>query len=456
LSLEIPPIPDGKRKDQYSCLNQEYYYGYLPYSGLPVFSAVQTGIESIISLSVSIMKKYLLLTPGPVNVANNVRSAIRSADICHREPDFDFLLKGIEDKLLRLFALETIKGIENDYRAVVITGSGSAANESMLSSVVGDKNILVISNGEFGDRLYATSTIHNKNTFLLKFPWGENLDLGCIERYLQHQKIDVIAMVHHETSSGRLNPLGEIGALAKANKTIFIVDCVSSAGAEDIDVKKNNIAFFSSSSSKAIGSYPGLSFVVGKDVEFKKLKHLPAKTSYLNLYTFYGFLKNSMQTPNTPAVPLFFALNQALQNILDEGITNRYANLKNKANALRKGMRAMGLTFLIEEKDMCSILTTVNVPPHINVGVLRERLRSESIIIYEGKGCFKNKVFQVASIGEVSMRDIRRFLLLQKGILNSLSPAMEEHSEGMMKLDLDVAELLPNSVAPAFTPQPLQ
>jgi 2-aminoethylphosphonate-pyruvate transaminase len=119
-------------------------------------------------------------------------------------------------------------------------------------------------------------------------------------------------------------------------------------------------------------------------------------------------------------------------------------------------MRAMGLTFLIEEKDMCSILTTVNVPPHINVGVLRERLRSESIIIYEGKGCFKNKVFQVASIGEVSMRDIRRFLLLQKGILNSLSPAMEEHSEGMMKLDLDVAELLPNSVAPAFTPQPLQ
>ena len=400
------------------------------------------------------MKNYVLLTPGPVNVASNVRSAIASPDICHREPEFDRLLNSIEKKLLRLFELEAEKGRKCGYRAVVISGSGSAANESMLSSVVGDKNILIISNGEFGDRLYKTSNIYNKNTFLLAFPWGERLDLERIERYLKHQKIDMIAMVHHETSSGLLNPLKSIGALAKANGATFIVDCVSSAGAEYINVKENNIAFFSSSSSKAIGSYPGLSFVVGKKSEFKKLKHLPAKTSYLNLYTFYRFLKDSKQTPNTPAVPLFFALNQTLKNILDEGVAVRYASLRAKADVLRKGMRAMGLTFLLDEEDMCSILTTVNVPAYADVGVLRERLKAESIVIYEGKGCFKNRVFQVGSIGEISMGEIRHFLAVQRDILNSLRPASEQLPASLNKpAALANVDLFPYPVAVPEIPQ---
>ena len=95
-------------------------------------------------------KKYLLFTPGPVNVAENVRMAICKEDICHREEDFVFLLQSIEKKLLQLFEIKST----TNYRAVIITGSGTAANESMLSSIVGDKNILILSNGEFGERLF--------------------------------------------------------------------------------------------------------------------------------------------------------------------------------------------------------------------------------------------------------------------------------------------------------------
>ena len=180
------------------------------------------------------MNKYLLFTPGPVNVAQNVREAICKEDICHRETDFDCLLQSIENKLLKLFEIKNIA----DYRAVVITGSGTAANESILSSVVGDNNILILSNGEFGERLHNTSKIHNKNTFLLEFGWGKSLDLEKIEAYLKKHEIDVVAMVHHETSSGMLNPLEKVGALSKANGAMFIVDCVSSAGAEVIDLEK--------------------------------------------------------------------------------------------------------------------------------------------------------------------------------------------------------------------------
>ncbi len=359
------------------------------------------------------MEKYLLFTPGPVNVAANVRMAIAAEDICHRETDFDRLLASIETKLLSLLQIRR----PEHYRAVVITGSGTAANEAMLSSVVGEGSILIVSNGEFGERLHKTSVVHNKLTHLIEFPWGQAINLAVIEAYLKKHTIDVIAIAHHETCSGMLNPLAEIGALARKYHAIFIVDGVSSIGAETVDMEANNIAFCSSSSSKAIGSYAGLSFVVGRTTQFEKLKHHRAKTTYLNLATFYDFLKNRSQTPNTPGVPLFFALEQALSNILLEGVSCRFAKIKRKADLLRQGMRKLNLDFLLDEKDMCSMLTTVCLPTTLDVGILRQKLREKSIIIYEGKGCFEGKVFQVGNIGELSNFEIAFFLRTLKEIL---------------------------------------
>lgn len=352
------------------------------------------------------MKKFLLFTPGPVNIEDNVKVAICKEDICHRESDFDYLLQSVENKLLQLFKIKNT----SNYRAVVITGSGTAANESILSSVVGEKNILILSNGEFGERLFETSMVHNKNTFLLKFAWGERFNLKKIETYIKKHKIDIVAMVHHETSSGMLNSLEEVGALAKENNAMFIVDCISSAGAEVIDMEKHNISFCSSSSSKAIGSYPGLSFIVGKITEFEKLKNLPVKTTYLNLYKFYRFIKTYSQTPNTPAVPLFFALEQALINILDEGVEERHEKLRRRACLLRDGMEKLGLKFVIDQKYMCSVLTTVYIPSNVDIDVLRQKLRDKFIIVYEGKGCYQSKVFQVGNIGKLSLEDIQFFL----------------------------------------------
>ncbi len=358
------------------------------------------------------MSKYLLLTPGPVNVADNVRLAIIKKDICHREPDFDSLLKRIELKLLSLFEIKDT----SKYGAVVITGSGTAANESILSSVVGNKNILILSNGEFGERLFSISRIYNENTFLLRFPWGKAFDLSKIQHYLSCNKIDILMMVHHETSSGIVNSLEKVGELSNAYGALFMVDCVSSAGSQKIDMEKYKIAYCSSSSSKAISSYPGLSFVIGKKTEFEKLKQLPIKSGYLNLYKLYSFNKTLSQTPNTPAVPLFYALEQALDNILNTGVTNHYRNLQRKADFLRKGMLALGLKFLINQEDMSPVLTTVYCPKQMTLDRFSEALREKSIIIYQGKGCFKGKFFQVGNIGELSFDDLQFFLETLKDI----------------------------------------
>jgi len=390
------------------------------------------------------MGKFLLFTPGPVNVADNVRAAIAREDICHREVDFEYLLRSIEGRLLRLLEIRN----HQNYQAVVITGSGTAANEAMLSSVVGDQNILIVSNGEFGERLNALSEIHNRNTFLLQFPWGEPLDLGVFDAYLQDHPIDVIALVHHETSTGMLNPLEAIGALAKANGSVLLVDCVSSAGAEAIDMERDNIAFCSGSSSKAIGSYSGLSFVVGRTAEFEKLRTLPVKSAYLSLYKFFEFATGRSQTPNTPAVALFFALDQALANILSESVVDRRAKILRTAATLREGMTKLGLTFLLGPDDMCSVLTTVYLPPDVDINLLRHELRERSIIIYEGKGPLKSRVFQVGSIGELSETDVRRFLRVLRDTLSGF--------QGIEPIDttvvLDVLPDLPETQALPVVP----
>lgn len=354
----------------------------------------------------NIKDKLFLFTPGPVNVAENVRKALCKEDICHREMDFNCLLQSIENKLQKLFEIkETDK-----YRAVVITGSGTAANESILSSVVGDKNILILSNGEFGERLYGISKIHNQNTSILKFDWGEQFNIEKIDTYLKRNKVDIISMVHHETSSGMLNPIEKIGELSRVHNTMFILDCISSVGAEPIDVEKYNISFCSGSSSKAIGSYAGISFVIGEKQEFEKLKDMPFKTTYLNLYKFYHFISTVSQTPNTPAVHLFFAFEQALLNILEEGVGNRHNHIKNLASLLRKGMEKLNLKYLIDKEHMCSVLTTVHLPSHIDLNIFKNNLRDKKIIIYDGKGPFKGKVFQVGNIGAITPDDIDFFL----------------------------------------------
>lgn len=359
------------------------------------------------------MKKYSLFTPGPVNVASNVRAAIQSQDICHREVEFDRLLRSVERKLLQVHGIDSLA----EYRAVVITGSGTAANEAIMSSVVGEQRILVLSNGEFGDRLERMSRVLNKNTSVLNFGWGKHLDLAQIDAYLREHRVDIVSMVHHETSSGMLNSLEGVGAIAKARWAMLLVDCVSSTGAAPIDLAKCHISFCSGSSSKALGSYPGLSFVIGKVEAFERLKHLSPKSTYLDLYRTYRFTVDHSQTPNTPAVPLLFALEQALANILERGVAKHLEEIQYRATALRRGMSALGLKFLLAEENMCAALTAVHVPYGVDVAELQRKLREESIIIYAGKGRFKDTTFQVGNIGELSATDIRHFLQVLGNIL---------------------------------------
>lgn len=362
------------------------------------------------------VKKHFLFCPGPVNIAANVKEAVQN-EIGHREKEFSQLLRSVNSKLLKLYEVKNAK----DFHPVIVTGSGTAVNEAVLSSLPGNLHILILSNGEFGERLYNISKIHNKNTKILEFGWAEKIDLEKLKQYLHKNQVDVIVMVHHETSTGMLNPIEKVGTMAKRHKQLFIVDSISSVGAEKIDLEKSNIAFCTGTASKAIGSLPGVAFVVGKRKEFEKLKDIPAKTAYLNLYNFYSYSTRLAQTPNTPAVQLFFSLNQALTNILKEGVAKRRKHIDDITQILRIGIKNMGLSFLLDEKNMSSVLTTIKLPNSVEFEKLKSCLRERNIIVYNGKGPLLNKVFQVGNIGSINKDNVEFFLKNLHEVLEQLT-----------------------------------
>lgn len=362
------------------------------------------------------LNKQLLFCPGPVNLSASIKNAIVNNEIGHREPEFSVVLESLGNNLLKLYQVKNFK----EYHPVFITGSGTAANEAILSSI-GHKYITIIANGEFGERLYEISKIHNPHTKILKFKWGEKIDPKTVEFYLQTNKVEAIAMVHHETSIGMLNPILEIGKLAKKHNKMFIVDTVSSAGAEMIDIKKCNISFCSSSASKAIGSLPGASYVIGKIEEFEKLKDIPPRTAYLNLWKFYYFSTHYKQTPNTPAVQTFIALDQALKDIVKESVEGRVQKIARRAQVIRKELEKMGLKFLLEKQEMSNVLTTVMTPDGISIDDLKKKLKERNIVVYDGKGDFKGKVFQIGNIGSLSREDIKYLLSSIKSVLDTIN-----------------------------------
>lgn len=198
------------------------------------------------------------------------------------------------------------------------------------------------------------------------------------------------------------------------------MDGVSSVGAEKMDLEAWNVAFCTTSAGKAICSLPGLGIIMARTKDIEALEHIPARTAYLNLYNLYKYAKNYMQTPNTPAVHLFYAFDQALSNIHAKGIEKWRAEIRRKAEILRLGMKQMGLEFLIDESYMSASLTTVMVPTHTTIHELKTKLKEKNIVIYNGKGPFLDRVFQVGNIGELTDAHVKMFLRSLKRALGQL------------------------------------
>ena len=373
------------------------------YEAQKIFGVVNEEIRQLISKEI---KKQYLLCPGPVMVPMEVKKALCHTDIGHREEEFSQILTRVRQKLSKIFGVKNF----HKYTTITITGSGTAANECFISSYAIHKYCLFLSNGEFGERLVKVAKIHGVEHNHLRFNWADTFKLDEIEEELKNNKYDLVVMVHHETSTGRINPLKEVAAICNKYGTHIYADCVSSLGAEEVNIEDNNITFCSSSANKALASVSGLSFICGLKDQFEYLSDKPANTAYLNMYNHYYYQTDLLQTPNTPAVSLFFALEAALDIILEHGLAHHINKTKMLANRLRDGMKELGFKFLLPENEMSNVLTTVFIPRQFVNKNFHNILKNEGYITYDGKGELENRIFQVANMGNLVNEEIDEFL----------------------------------------------
>ena len=349
-------------------------------------------------------KRWVLLNPGPVNVTPRVRHALLGPDICHREPEFSELLRKTKEALLGLFK------ISKTHQVAVFTGSGTTALEAMLSSLAQDrKKILVLSNGVYGERMHEILTRQDFPVAFLPAGMGEFPEFDNIEKILKSDaSIHGIAVVHHETSSGMLNPLAKVASLAKKYKKTLLVDAISSLGAETIDLK--NIGFLAGVSGKCVHGFPGVSWVILSHDEAKKLKNKKSKSLYLDLDNTLT-LEEKNDTPFTPAVQIFYALEEALDELIEEGLKNRIKNYAKKAALVQEGLEALGVRCVIEDKNLRSnVLSAFWLPSSLNYEKLHDGLKKNGFVIYAGQSKLKDKIFRISNLGDMSLSDLSRFL----------------------------------------------
>jgi len=360
----------------------------------------------------------MLFAPGPVNTSETVKKAALVPDMCHRSPVFENMYHSLRDNLMKLFKVNNDK-----YTTIVVSGSGTASNEMVISSVLREgEKVLLISNGEFGNRLKAIIECYGIGLSLIELEWGEYPDLRRIENELKNDKdIRLISMVFHETSTGMINPVYEVGRLAKNYDKMYHVDAISAIGGEDVNVERDNIDFCTGVPNKCVSGQTGVSFICVNRERINEIKNIQGRNIYLNLQNHIKKAEECNQTPNTPSVIMFLTLNEALKELFKEGLNNRIKRYKENANIIRNNLKSLKLQFLLdEEKYMSNTVTSVFLPKSIDVNDFIKKMYDSGYIIYPGKGLlFKENIFQIANMGQIYHKDCLNFNQIIKDVYKS-------------------------------------
>ena len=351
------------------------------------------------------IRREVLLNPGPSTTSDSVKYAQVVADICPRELEFGNLMEQIAEDLTGFVA------DPKEYTTVMFGCSGTGADEAMVSSCVPpDGKLLVIDNGSYGARLAKIASVYNIDMDVFKSSTYEPIDLAAVEEQMKKAKYTTFAMVHHETTTGLLNPVAELCGLAHKYGMTTIVDTVSSYGGMPIDLAKMNIDFATCTSNKHIGGMAGIGFVVCKKSELLKQEGWPMRNYYLNLLDQYKYFLETKQTRFTPPVQTLYALRQAITETKVETIEKRYARFTACWEILVSALDKIGLKMLVDRKNQSHFITAILIPetPKYNFNELHDYARSFGFTIYPGK-LGNIDTFRIANMGDIRPEEMAEF-----------------------------------------------
>jgi serine---pyruvate transaminase len=365
------------------------------------------------------MNKYRLMSPGPTPIPPEVSAAGALPIIHHRTPEFGEVFTRVNENLKRVFLTE------NDVFTYAASGTGAfeGAIQNLFSP--GDK-VLVVNNGNFGDRWVKMSKAFSLEVTELKYDWGLKADNDEVAETLANEpKIKAAMCVLSETSTGTVN---DIEGFAKAAENVIsIIDAVSGLGACTLRTDEWGVDVVVAGSQKALMTPPGLGFVSVSERALRAHEEARMLRYYFDWTAAKkAYAKDPPQTAWTPAVSLIIQLDIALRQLLEEGIENVFERHVLLGRAAREGIKGMGLKLFGPDEDMNSAVTAANVPEGIDgKQLVRLVFREHGIQVAGGQGPMEGRIFRIGHCGFFDSYDIIATIAAAELALESLDYPVE-------------------------------
>jgi alanine-glyoxylate transaminase/serine-glyoxylate transaminase/serine-pyruvate transaminase len=358
-------------------------------------------------------ERDLIMIPGPTNVDPRVLRSMARPTLSHTSGTFAIIFKETLAALSQIF--------KTSGAILPLAGTGTLGAEVALSNVIepGD-NVLVISGGYFGDRLADIAVNLGAAVDKLEVPWGTTPSIEEVDKKLSSGRYKAMAAVHVDTSTGVANPAKELGALAKANNALFILDTVCSMGGMDVQVDGWGVNVCFTGSQKALAVPPGITIVSfdSKAQRVREERKTPPTSYYGDLKRWLPILTDPTKYFATPPVNMMYALHEGCNMVLAEGIEERFSRHAKMASAFRAGLRAIGLRLLCDDSVASNTLTVAYYPTGVGDAEFRKSMLEFGIVVAGELGPLKEKAFRVGHMGNVNRSDILATLGATEGSLS--------------------------------------
>lgn len=351
-------------------------------------------------------KDKVLFTPGPLTTSRTVKQAALR-DLGSRDFEFIETVRDIRDRLAAM------TGHAERFTTVLMQGSGTFSVEAVLSSCVPpDGKALVVVNGAYGKRMVQMLRMLGIAHTAVESPEDQYPDLHEIERVLNADSAIVfVAVVHCETTTGIINPIAEIGRLARAANAWYFVDAMSSFGAIPIDFEACCIDYLVSSANKCIEGIPGFGFALARRDALQQTKGY-ARSLSLDLFAQWQGLEVNGQFRFTPPTHALLAFRQALVELEEEGgVEGRAGRYRQNHEVLVNGMRELGFEEYLPRERQGYIITSFRYPRdwRFDFEAFYQRLNELGYVIYPGK-VSNADCFRIGNIGRILESDVRDLL----------------------------------------------
>jgi len=364
------------------------------------------------------MEQVLLLTPGPTPLHPRAIAALQWPMRGHMDPE----MFAYNDRIVA--DLHTLYQTGGEGLACLLSGTGSLGMEAGLANLLEPSDsVLIISNGVFGERMAEMAQRLGARVSVVRALFGAGIELAEVRLAAKRVRPKLIAAVHGETSTGVLNPIPEIGEIAREVGALYSVDAVTTVGMLEFKMQAWGIDYAYTGSQKCLSAPPGLAPVAysARALTAIRTRKTPVATWYSDALGMLGYWEPGQQGRkyhHTVPVQLHWATGEAIRAALEEGIPARSERVRTVATAVLAAMRTVGFEPFVPEALRLPTVLALRLPPELDDAHVRHQLRHDYLIsITGGLGETAGKIWRLGLMGETARPEHYRSFLVALGVI---------------------------------------